>query len=128
MYHRKMEKQTGSVKSMKTPMLPELSDGNKRSQLLPQAQAYNRPTPDRSMLTPDRSTLMLGKSIPTPGKTTPMPRNKHVWHQLPHNSDAKMIHLVPTDCARETSSWTSSVTDSKFTTHRIPTWEPLSPP
>jgi hypothetical protein len=33
--HRKMEKQTRNVKSAKTPTLPELSDDNKRSQLLP---------------------------------------------------------------------------------------------
>jgi hypothetical protein len=37
MYHRKMEKQTHSVKSVKTPKLPELSDDNKRSQPLPGA-------------------------------------------------------------------------------------------
>jgi hypothetical protein len=60
-------------------------------------------------------------------KTTPMLRNKHSWHQLLHSSDAKMIHLVPTDCVREISSGTSSATDSKFTTHRRPIWEPLSP-
>jgi hypothetical protein len=35
MYHHKMEKQTRSVKSMKTPTPPEQSDDNKRS--LPQA-------------------------------------------------------------------------------------------
>jgi hypothetical protein len=35
MYRRKMEKQMNNVKSMKTPMLPELSDDNKRSLLLP---------------------------------------------------------------------------------------------
>jgi hypothetical protein len=49
-------------------------------------------------------------------------------HQLPHSSDAKMIHLVPTDRVRETSSRTSSAKDSKFTTHHKPTWEPLLPP
>jgi hypothetical protein len=36
MYRHKMEKQMHSVKSVKTPKLPELSDDNKRSQLLPQ--------------------------------------------------------------------------------------------
>jgi hypothetical protein len=30
-----------------------------------------------------------------------MPRNKHIWHQLPYSSDAKMIHLVPTNCVCE---------------------------
>jgi hypothetical protein len=30
MYHRKMETQMNNVKSVKTPMLPELSDDNKR--------------------------------------------------------------------------------------------------
>jgi hypothetical protein len=35
MYHRKMEKQTRNVKSVKTLMPPELSGDNKRSQLLP---------------------------------------------------------------------------------------------
>jgi hypothetical protein len=56
-----------------------------------------------------------------------MPRNKHSWDQLPHSSDAKMIHLVPTDCVREISPGTSSATDSKFTTHRRPIWELLLP-
>jgi hypothetical protein len=69
------------------------------------------PTPDRSMPTPYRS-------IPMPDKPTPTPGNKHLWHQLPHSSDAKMIHLVPTDCVHGTSSSTSSASDSKFTTHR----------
>jgi hypothetical protein len=36
MYHRKMEKQMNNVKSVKMPMLSELSDDNKRSLLLPQ--------------------------------------------------------------------------------------------
>jgi hypothetical protein len=62
-----------------------------------------------------------------PDKSTPTPGNKHLGHQLHHSSDAKMIHLVPTDCVRETSSGTSSATDSKFTTHRKPTWESLLP-
>jgi hypothetical protein len=123
MYRRKMEKQTRSVKSVKTPTLPELSDDNKRSQPLPQVQAYNRLTPDRSTPTPDRSTPTPDRSIPMPDKPTPTPGNKHLWHQLPHSS-----HLVPTDCVYETSSGTSSVTDSKFTTHHKPTWEPLLPP
>jgi hypothetical protein len=35
MYRLKMEKKTRSVKSVKMPTLPELSDDNKRSQLLP---------------------------------------------------------------------------------------------
>jgi hypothetical protein len=35
MYHHKTKKRTRSVKSMKTPMLPELFDDNKRSQPLP---------------------------------------------------------------------------------------------
>jgi hypothetical protein len=117
MYHHKMEKQTHSIKSVKTPT-PELSDDNKRSQLLPQVQAFNR-----LMLV--RSTPMSGRSIPTPVK--PTPRNKHSWHQRPHISDTKMIHLVPTDYVREISSGTSSATDLKFTIHHRPIWEPLSP-
>jgi hypothetical protein len=44
MYHRKTEKQTRSIKSVKTPMLPELSDDNKRSP--PEAQTSNRPMSD----------------------------------------------------------------------------------
>jgi hypothetical protein len=76
MYHHKTEKQPRNVKSVKTPTLPELFDDNKRSQPLPQVHAFNRLTSDRS---------------------TPIPRNKHLWHQRPHNNDAKMIHLVPTD-------------------------------
>jgi hypothetical protein len=121
MYRRKMEKQTRSVKSVKTQMLPELSNNNKRSQPLPQVQAYNRLMSDRSTPTP-------GRSIPMPDKPTPTPSNKHLWHQLLHSSDAKMIHLVPTNCMREISSGTSSATDSKFTTYHKPTWEPLLPP
>jgi hypothetical protein len=104
MYHRKTEKQMNKVKSMRTLMLPELLDDSKSSLLLPQLQAIN---------------------WLTPVKSTPMSDNKDLWHQLPHSSDAAMIHLVPTDCVREISSGTSSVTDSKFTTHRKPTWEPL---
>jgi hypothetical protein len=70
MYHRKMEKQTRSVKSVKTPMLPELSGDNKRSQSLLQVLAYNRLMPDRSMPTPNKST-------PMPDKPTPTQRNKY---------------------------------------------------
>jgi hypothetical protein len=91
-------------------MLLELSDDNKRSPLLPQVQA-NSQVNNRSML--DRST-------PTPG-------NKHLRHQLPLNSDATMTHLVPTEYAQETTSGISSMTDSKSTTLRKPTWEPLLP-
>jgi hypothetical protein len=80
MYRRKMENPMSNVKSVKTLMLPEPSDGNKSSQLLPQGQATNG-------LTPDKSTPTLG--------------NKHLRHQLLHSSDAMMIHLVPTDCARD---------------------------
>jgi hypothetical protein len=128
MYRRKMEKQTSSVKNVKTLMLPEPFDDNKRSQPLPQVQAYNRLMPDRSMLMLDRSMPTLDRSIPTSDKPMLTPGNKHLWHQPPHSSDAKMMHLVPTDCVRETSSGTSSATDSKFTTHHKPTWEPLLPP
>jgi hypothetical protein len=70
---------------------------------------------------------MPDRSMPTPDKSTPTPGNKNLWHQLSHSSDAKMMYLVPIDCMRETSSETSSATDSKFTTHRKPTWEPLLP-
>jgi hypothetical protein len=35
MYRRKMEKQMSSVKNVKTPMVPEPSDNNKRLQPLP---------------------------------------------------------------------------------------------
>jgi hypothetical protein len=102
----KMEKPMSNVKSVKTPMLPEPSGDNKSSQQLPQVQATNRLMPD--------------KSTPTPG-------NKHLRHQLLCSSDAEMIHLVPTDCACGTSLGTSSVMDSKSTTHRRPTWELLLP-
>jgi hypothetical protein len=101
-------------------MLPEPSDDNKKSPPMPQVQAYNRLTPDKLMPTPDRS-------MPTPDKSMPTSGNKHLWHQLPHSSDAKMMYLAPTDCMRETSSGTSSATDSKYTTHRKATWEPLLP-
>jgi hypothetical protein len=59
-------------------------------------------------------------------RSTPTSRNKHLWHQRPHNSDATMIHLMPTDYMREISSGTSSATDMTFTTRRRPTWELLS--
>jgi hypothetical protein len=49
MYRRKMEKQTNNVKNVRMLMLPEPSDENKRLLLLPQVQAYNRLTPDKSM-------------------------------------------------------------------------------
>jgi hypothetical protein len=114
MYHRKMEKQTLNVKSVKTPMLPELSDDNKRLQPLPQVRAYNRLTPDKSVPTQD-------KSIPMPHKPTPTPGNKHLWYQLPHSSNSKMIHLMPIDCMCEISLGTLRATDSKFTTHHKPT-------
>jgi hypothetical protein len=103
MYHRKTEKQTLSVKSAKTPAPPELSDDNKRS--LPQVQTSIWPMSDKS---------------------TPTPRNKYLWHQRPHSSDATTIHLVPTDYVRKISSGTSSVTNMKFTTCRRPIWELLS--
>jgi hypothetical protein len=102
MYHRKTERQTRNIKSEKMPTLPELFDDNKRSQPLPQLQAFNRLTPDRS---------------------TPTPSNKHSRYQWPHNSDATTIHLVPTDYMCEISSRTSSATDMKSTTHRRPTCE-----
>jgi hypothetical protein len=102
MYHRKMERQTRSIKSVKMLTLPELFDDNKRSQSLPQLQAFNRLVPDRSM---------------------PTPRNKHLWHRRPQTSDATTIHLVPTDYVREISSGTSSATDMNSTTHHRPTWE-----
>jgi hypothetical protein len=90
-----------SVKSEKMPKLPELFDDNKRSQALPQLQAFNRLTPDRS---------------------TPTPSNKHSWYQQHHNSDATTAHLEPTDYVREISLGTSSATDMKSTTHHRPTW------
>jgi hypothetical protein len=62
-----------------------------------------------------------------PVKSTPTSGNKHLRHQLPHSSDAKIFYIVPTDCGRETSSGISSVTDSKSIIHHKPTWEPLLP-
>jgi hypothetical protein len=106
MCRRKVEKQTSNDKSVKTPMLPELSADNKSS-MLSQVQATNRLTPN---------------------KPTPTPGNKHQRHRLLRSSDAKMIYLVPTDCVHESSSGILSVTDSKSTTHRKPAWEPLLPP
>jgi hypothetical protein len=108
MYRCKMEKQMNNVKSVKTPMLLELSDDNKRSLLLPQVQANNQVN----------NCSMRDRSTPTPG-------NKHLRHQLPRSSGATMTHLVPTNYVHETSSGTSSATDSKFTTRRKPTWELL---
>jgi hypothetical protein len=106
MYCRKMKKQMSNVKSVKTPMLPEPSGNNKSSLLLPQVQATNR--------------LTLDKSTPTSG-------NKHSRHQLLQSSNAMMIRLVPTDYVRETSSGTTSAMDLKSTTRRKPTWELLLP-
>jgi hypothetical protein len=110
MYHLKMGILMSNVKSMKTPMLPELSDNNKRLLLPPQVQANNKAN--------NRSTW--DRSTPTPG-------NKHLRHQLPPSSGATMTHLVPTDYMHETSSGTSSATDLKFTTRHKQTWEPLLP-
>jgi hypothetical protein len=61
-----------------------------------------------------------------PDRSTPIPRNKHLWRQQPHNNDSKMIHLVPTDYAREISSGISNVMDSKSTIDHRPIWELLS--
>jgi hypothetical protein len=33
-----------------------------------------------------------------------MSGNKHLQHQLPHSSDAKIIYLIPTDSVNEISS------------------------
>jgi hypothetical protein len=110
MYHLKMEKQMCNNKSVRTPTLPELSDDDKRSPLLPQVQANNKVN---NCSTSDMSTT-------TPG-------NKHLWHRLPLSSDATMTHLVPTEYAQETSSGISSATALKFTTLHKPTWEPLLP-
>jgi hypothetical protein len=59
MCRRKMEKQMSNDKSVKTLMLPEPSDDNKSSLLLPQVQ--------------DNHQLTLVKS-------TPMSSNKHLRH------------------------------------------------
>jgi hypothetical protein len=53
MYHRKTEKQTRSIKSVKTPTSPELSDDNKKS--LPKLQTSNLPMSDRSTPIPRNS-------------------------------------------------------------------------
>jgi hypothetical protein len=42
MYHLKMGKPMSNARSMRTPMLPELSDDNKRTLLLPQVLANNQ--------------------------------------------------------------------------------------
>jgi hypothetical protein len=95
-----------NVKNVKTLMLQEPSDDNKSSLLLFQVH--------------DNKRLMQDKS-------TPMPGNKHLRHQLLRSSDTTTIHLVPTDCVRETPSGTSSAMDSKSTTRRKPTWDLLLP-
>jgi hypothetical protein len=89
-----------NAKSVRKPMLLELSDDNKRSLLLPQVQANNR--------------LTLDKSMTTPG-------NKHLQHQVLLSSDAMMIHLVPTDYEQETFSGTLNAMASKSTTPHKPT-------
>jgi hypothetical protein len=101
-----MEKQTSNDKSVKMPMLLEPSGDNKSSPLRPQVQANHR--------------LMPVKSTSTSG-------NKHLRHQLPHSNNTKIIYLMPTYCAHETSSAISSVTDSKSTIHHKRTWELLLP-
>jgi hypothetical protein len=95
-----------NAKSVRKPMLLELSDDNKRSLLLPQVQANNR--------------LTLDKSMTTPG-------NKHLQHQVLLSSDAMMIHLVLTDYEQETFSGTLNAMASKSTTLSRPTQEPLLP-
>jgi hypothetical protein len=95
-----------NAKSVRMPMLLELSDDNKSSLLPPQVQANNQ--------------LTLAKSMITPG-------NKHLRHLRLLNSDITMIHLVPTDYEQETTSWTLNVMASKSTTRRKPIWEPLLP-
>jgi hypothetical protein len=87
MYHRKMEKQMNNAKSVRTLMLLELSDDNKRLPLLPQVQANSQVN---NCSTRDRSTLMPG--------------NKHLRHQPPLSSDAMMTHFVPNEYAQEISS------------------------
>jgi hypothetical protein len=57
MYRRKTEKQLSNIKSVRTLMLPEPSDDNKSSLLLPQVQANNWLTPDKSMPTPGNKHL-----------------------------------------------------------------------
>jgi hypothetical protein len=63
MYHRKMEKQMNNVKSVRTLMLPELSDANKRSLLLPQVQA-NHQANNRSTLRTMCGSTTGGWSLP----------------------------------------------------------------
>jgi hypothetical protein len=95
-----MGKPMSKAKNVRMPTPRKLSDDNKRLLLLPQVQANNRSTRDRSM---------------------PTPCNKHLRHQLPLSSNTTMTHLVPTDYVQETSSGTSSVTALKCTTLRKPT-------
>jgi hypothetical protein len=105
-----MEKQMSNAKSVRMPMLPELSDDNKRSPLLPQVQANNQVN-NRS--TPDRSTTTSG--------------NKHLRHRLPLSNDTTTTYLVPTEYAQEISSGILSTMASKSTTPHKPTWESLLP-
>jgi hypothetical protein len=106
MYHLRMGKLMSNAKSVRMPMLPELPEDNKRSLLLPQVQANNRSTRDRS---------------------TPTLGNKHLQHLLLLSNDVMMIHLVPTNYEQETFSGTLNAMASKSTTRRKPTWEPLLP-
>jgi hypothetical protein len=95
-----MGKPMSNGKSMRTPMLPELSDDNKRLLLPSQVQANNRLTPTKSMT---------------------MPGNTHLRHLRLLSSDVMMIHLVPTDYEQETFSGTLNAMASKSTTRRKPT-------
>jgi hypothetical protein len=63
MYRHKTEKQMSNVKNVRTLMLPEPSEDNKRSLLLPQVQANNwlRQTSQRQR----RATSTCGTSCPT---------------------------------------------------------------
>jgi hypothetical protein len=87
-----------NAKSARMPTPPEQFSDKKSSPLPPQVQVNNR-------LTPDKST------------TTPI--NKYLRHRLLLSSGATMIHLVPTDCVKETFSGILNATASKSTTlHR----------
>jgi hypothetical protein len=97
-----MGKPMSNTKSVRTPMLPELSDDNKRLLLLPQVQANNQLTQDKSMTTPGNNPLR---------------------HLRLLSSDVMMIHLVPTAYVQETSLGTLNAMALKSTTRRKPTWD-----
>jgi hypothetical protein len=99
-----MGKPMSNAKSVRMPMLPELSDDNKRSLLLPQVQA-NKP------LNAGQVNTNSGQQAPT-APAAPQQRR--------HDDPPRANYYE-----QETFSGTLNAMALKSTTRRKPTWEPL---